>query len=173
MNKLFKYILENYNDGSEKVDSSTELYKVLTKTLSNKIGHTLGISDLIVKGSMWQGNKIFCCQRGPKGECAFKWEFPGGKIEEGESKEECLIREIKEELNANISIVQYLNTIEYDYPTFHLIMHNFICSLKDNHYDLIEHEAAKFVKVTLLDQVEFLPADILILDDLKKYLSSK
>ena len=57
MNKLFKYILENYNDRSEKVDSSTELYKVLTKTLSNKIGYTLGISDLIVKGSMGQGNK--------------------------------------------------------------------------------------------------------------------
>ena len=57
MNKLFKYILENYNDGSEKVDSSTELYKVLTKTLHNKIGYTLGISDLIVKGSMGQSNK--------------------------------------------------------------------------------------------------------------------
>ena len=117
-------------------------------------------------------NRIFVTQRG-YGFFKGQWEFPGGKIEEGESKEECLIREIKEELNANISIVQYLNTIEYDYPTFHLIMHNFICSLKDNHYDLIEHEAAKFVKVTLLDQVEFLPADILILDDLKKYLSSK
>lgn len=117
-------------------------------------------------------NRIFVTQRG-YGFFKGQWEFPGGKIEEGESKEECLIREIKEELNANISIVQYLNTIEYDYPTFHLIMHNFICSLKDGHYDLIEHEAAKFVKVTLLDQVEFLPADILILDDLKKYLSSK
>ena len=117
-------------------------------------------------------NRIFVTQRG-YGFFKGQWEFPGGKIEEGESKEECLIREIKEELNANISIVQYLNTIEYDYPTFHLIMHNFICSLKNNHYDLIEHEAAKFVEVTLLDQVEFLPADILILDDLKKYLSSK
>ena len=117
-------------------------------------------------------NKIFVTQRG-YGFFKGQREFPGGKIEKGESKEECLIREIKEELNANISIVQYLNTIEYDYPTFHLIMHNFICSLKNNHYDLIEHEAAKFVEVTLLDQVEFLPADILILDDLKKYLSSK
>ncbi len=60
MNKLFKYILENYNDGSEKVDSSTELYKVLTKTLPNKIGYTLGIRGLIVKGSMGQGNKTQC-----------------------------------------------------------------------------------------------------------------
>lgn len=117
-------------------------------------------------------NRIFVTQRG-YGFFKGQWEFPGGKIEEGESKEECLIREIKEELNANISITQYLNTIEYDYPTFHLIMHNFICSLKDNHYDLIEHDAAKFVEVTKLDQVEFLPADILILDDLKKYFSSK
>jgi len=58
MNKLFKYILDNYNDGSEKVDSSTELYKVLSKTLPNKIGYTLGINDLIVKGAMWQDNKI-------------------------------------------------------------------------------------------------------------------
>ena len=119
-----------------------------------------------------KNNRVFVTQRG-YGSFKGQWEFPGGKIETGESKEECLIREIKEELNANISIVQYLNTIEYDYPTFHLIMHNFICSLKDDHYDLLEHEAAKFVEIDSLDQVEFLPADILILEDLKKYLSSK
>ena len=114
--------------------------------------------------------KIFITQRG-YGEFKDLWEFPGGKIEPNESLEACLKREIKEELEAEIEIVQFLNTIEYTYPTFHLKMYNYICKLQNEHIKLLEHEAAKFISLEELDKVEFLPADILILDDLKKFLS--
>lgn len=114
--------------------------------------------------------KIFVTQRG-YGDFKDKWEFPGGKLEVGESSEECIVREIKEELDADIKVIRFLNTIEYTYPTFHLIMHNYICELKNSHLSLLEHEAAKFIGKTDLDNIDFLPADLLILEDLKKYLS--
>ena len=115
--------------------------------------------------------KIFITQRG-YGEFKDTWEFPGGKLEKGESPEDCIVREIKEELDADIKIIKYLNTIEYTYPTFHLIMHNFICKLKSCHMSLLEHEAAKFVDVNELDSIDFLPADKLILEDIKKAIES-
>ena len=120
-------------------------------------------SAIIVKD-----RKIFVTQRG-YGEFKDKWEFPGGKIENGETGEECIIREIKEELDADIEVIHYLNTIEYTYPTFHLVMHNYICKLKKSHLSLLEHEAAKFVNISDLNQIDFLPADSLILKDLKRY----
>lgn len=115
-------------------------------------------------------NKIFITQRG-YGEFKDMWEFPGGKLEPGETGEDCITREIKEELDADIEVENYLNTIEYTYPTFHLVMHNYICKLKNSHLALLEHEAAKFISVNELDSVDFLPADLLILNDLKKYLT--
>lgn len=115
-------------------------------------------------------NKIFVTQRG-YGEFKDKWEFPGGKLENGETGEECIIREIKEELDAEIEVIHFLNTIEYTYPTFHLIMHNYICRLKNSHLSLLEHEAAKFVNIRDLDYVDFLPADLLALKDLKRYFN--
>ena len=116
-------------------------------------------------------DKIFITQRG-YGDLKDKWEFPGGKLEKDESGEECIIREIKEELNADIKIISYLNTIEYDYPSFHLIMHNYICSLKNNHIEILEHEAAKYISKEELDNIDFLPADLLIIKKLKEYLSN-
>ena len=116
-------------------------------------------------------NKIFITQRG-YGQFKDFWEFPGGKLEKGESAQDCLIREIKEELNAEIEIVKFLNAIEYTYPDFHLVMHNYICKLKEDHLELLEHEAAKFIDIKDIDKVDFLPADILILNDLKKYMLS-
>lgn len=113
--------------------------------------------------------KIFVTQRG-YGEFKDKWEFPGGKLEEGESGEDCIVREIKEELDADIEVVDFLNTIKYTYPTFCLIMHNYICKLKKDHLSLLEHEAAKFISVDELDSVDFLPADKLILNDLRKVI---
>ena len=112
-------------------------------------------------------NKIFVTQRG-YGEFKDWWEFPGGKIEEGETPEECLKREIKEELEADINIDKYLCTVEYDYPNFHLKMECFICSLIDGHLELVEAEDAKFITSDQLDNIDFLPADLLVVKELKK-----
>lgn len=112
-------------------------------------------------------NKIFVTQRG-YGEFKDWWEFPGGKIEEGETPEECLKREIKEELKADINIDKYLCTVEYDYPNFHLKMECFICSLIDGHLELVEAEDAKFIAKDKLDNIDFLPADLLVVKELKK-----
>ena len=116
------------------------------------------------------GSKIFITQRG-SGDFKDKWEFPGGKLEAGESGEDCIVREIKEELDADIRVISFLSTIKYTYPTFHLIMHNYICELKNSHLFLLEHKAAKFVDKADLNKIDFLPADLLILDDLNDYLS--
>ena len=112
-------------------------------------------------------NKIFVTQRG-YGEFKDWWEFPCGKIEEGETPEECLKREIKEELKADINIDKYLCTVEYDYPNFHLKMECFICSLIDGHLELVEAEDAKFITKDQLDNIDFLPADLLAVKELKK-----
>lgn len=112
-------------------------------------------------------NKIFVTQRG-YGEFKDWWEFPGGKIEEGETPEECLKREIKEELKADINIDKYLCTVEYDYPNFHLKMECFICSLIYGHLELVEAEDAKFITNDQLDNIDFLPADLLVVKELKK-----
>ena len=114
-----------------------------------------------------KSNKIFITQRG-YGDFKDMWEYPGGKIEPGETPEEALIREIKEELSADIHIKTKLTVIEYDYEKFHLIMHCFICELKSDHMSLIEHEAAKFVNVDELDKYNFLPADL----ELNKIIAS-
>lgn len=113
-------------------------------------------------------NKIFVTQRG-YGDYKDKWEFPGGKLEVNESKEDCIIREIKEELEADIEIVKFLKTIEYDYPAFHIIMHCFICKLKNKHFKLLEHEAARFIDIKDIDKIDFLPADLLIIKEIKDY----
>ena len=112
-------------------------------------------------------NKIFVTQRG-YGKFKDWWEFPGGKIEEGETPEECLKREIKEELEADINIDKYLCTVEYDYPNFHLKMECFICSLIDGHLELVEAEDDKFLTKYQLDNIDFLPADLLVVKELKK-----
>ena len=111
-------------------------------------------------------NRIFATQRG-YGEYKDGWEFPGGKIEEVESPEQALIREIREELETDISVEQFIRTIEYDYPKFHLKMHCFLCSIVSGDLVLIEHEAARWLTKDTIDDVDWLPADTLILDDIK------
>ncbi|MCD7921071.1 MAG: (deoxy)nucleoside triphosphate pyrophosphohydrolase [Clostridiales bacterium] len=103
-------------------------------------------------------NKVFATQRGYG---AFKdgWEFPGGKIEPGESPREALIREIREELDTDIEPLGLLDTVEYDYPDFHLSMDCFLCKVKSGNLVLKEHEAARWLDRTILDSVEWLPAD--------------
>ena len=104
-------------------------------------------------------NRIFATQRG-YGEFKDGWEFPGGKIEPGESAQEALVREIREELDVDIRVGKLLETVEYDYPEFHLTMHCFICELLSEEIVLKEHEAARWLKKEELDSVGWLPADV-------------
>ena len=110
--------------------------------------------------------RIFACQRG-YGEWKDWWEFPGGKIESGESPEEALQREIREELSIEISIDRHLTTVDYDYPDFHLTMHCYLCTVMSGELTLLEHEAAKWLGLGELDSVRWLPADELVIERLK------
>lgn len=104
-------------------------------------------------------NKVFATQRG-YGEFKDGWEFPGGKLEPGESAREALVREIREELDVDIRVGRLLETVEYDYPEFHLTMHCFICELLSEEIVLKEHEDARWLKEEELDTVDWLPADV-------------
>ena len=119
----------------------------------------------VVAAIIRKGDKIFATQRG-YGEWKDWWEFPGGKIEQGETPEEALKREIREELSTEISVDEYLCTVEYDYPKFHLTMHCYICSLLTESLHLNEHEAARWLKNNGLDSVKWLPADKIIVEQL-------
>ena len=110
--------------------------------------------------------RIFATQRG-YGEWKDWWEFPGGKMEAGETPQQALSREIHEELDAEIEVGELLRTIDYDYPTFHLTMHCFKCKLAGGHVTLKEHEAAKWLAPQNLDSVKWLPADEEIINELK------
>ena len=112
----------------------------------------------VVAAIIRDGNKIFATQRG-YGEYKDGWEFPGGKIEAGETPQEALAREIKEELNITIEVGRLIDTIEYDYPTFHLSMDCFFCEIESGELVLKEHEAAKWLTMEQLDSVDWLPAD--------------
>ena len=114
-----------------------------------------------------KGDKIFATQRG-YGEWKDWWEFPGGKMEAGETPEEALVREIREELSAEISVDKFICTVEYDYPAFHLTMHCFLCSLIGEALHLNEHEAAKWLGKGELDSVKWLPADVKVVEALMK-----
>lgn len=113
--------------------------------------------------------QIFVTQRG-YGEFKDGWEFPGGKIEPGETPQEALAREIKEELDIEIEVGDYLETVEYDYPSFHLSMDCFFCTIKSGKLVLKEHEAAKWLTMENLDSVDWLPADKGLIESIKKYL---
>lgn len=102
--------------------------------------------------------RIFATQRG-YGEWKDWWEFPGGKIEPGETPQQALHREIREELDADIVVGELIRTINYDYPAFHLTMHCFRCALTNDRLTLLEHEAAKWLKPKELQSVRWLPAD--------------
>lgn len=110
--------------------------------------------------------KIFATQRG-YGDWKDWWEFPGGKIESGESPEKALKREIQEELSTDISVDDFFCTVEYDYPKFHLTMHCYLCSLLTESLHLNEHEAAKWLSKEELDSVQWLPADKEIIEKLQ------
>lgn len=118
-----------------------------------------------------ESGRIFATQRG-YGDWKDWWEFPGGKIEAGETPQQALIREIREELNTTIEIGDLLRTIDYDYPAFHLTMHCFLCRL-NGEVTLKEHEAAKWLAPTELKTVQWLPADDGIIEELSKEQMNK
>lgn len=112
----------------------------------------------VVAAIIVRDGKVFATERG-YGQWKGWWEFPGGKMEEGESPEEALKREIREELDAEICVGELLDTVEWDYPDFHLTMHCFICSLTSGSMHLNEHEDAAWLTEETLDSVKWLPAD--------------
>ena len=116
-----------------------------------------------------EDKRIFATQRG-YGDYKGWWEFPGGKIEEGESREEALKREIMEELACPIKVGKFFDTIEYDYPKFHLHMDCFLCSLDSVEPSLLEHMSAKWLKLSELSEVKWLEADLSIIEKLKNSL---
>ena len=116
----------------------------------------------VVAAIISKGSKILVTQRG-YGEWKDWWEFPGGKIEATETPEKALTREIHEELSANISIDKFLCTVEYDYPSFHLTMHCYLCSLITDTWNLNEHKAARWLSKEEIDNIKLLPADLQVL----------
>lgn len=123
----------------------------------------------VVAAVIRKDDKIFATQRG-YGEFKDGWEFPGGKIEEGETSEQALVREIKEELDTDIKVGKLLDTIEYDYPNFHLSMECFWCEIVKGGLELKEHEAARWLTKETLDSVDWLPADVSLIGKIKKEL---
>ncbi len=123
----------------------------------------------VVAAIIRRGNEVFATQRG-YGAYKDWWEFPGGKIEPGETPEEALIREIEEELATEITVDEFITTVEYDYPEFHLIMDCFWCSIANGELELLEHEAAKWLPLDNLRQVNWLPADVEVIQAIEQEL---
>ena len=129
---------------------------------------TIRVVAAVIKAVDEQGKEIlFATQRG-YGDMKGGWEFPGGKIEPGETPQEALKREIQEELDTKIKVGSLIDTIEYDYPTFHLSMACFLAEIDSGNLVLKEHEAARWLTKEELDSVDWLPADVLLIDTLKQ-----
>jgi 8-oxo-dGTP diphosphatase len=123
----------------------------------------------VVAAIIVKGNEVFATQRG-YGDFKGWWEFPGGKIETGECPQDALKREIMEELQAEISVGDLLETVEWDYPAFHLTMHCFVCSLESESLCLNEHADSAWLTKDTLGSVKWLPADLILLDKISAIL---
>lgn len=134
---------------------------------SKRLMKVVEVVAAIIKGNGENEGKILATQRG-YGEFKGGWEFPGGKIEEGETPKEALMREIKEELDVKIEVEELLDTIEYDYPAFHLSMKCYWCKIESGEFVLKEHKAAKWLSKETLYSVDWLPADVSLIDKISK-----
>lgn len=123
---------------------------------------TIEVVAAIIKNE----DRIFATQRG-YGDFKGLWEFPGGKMETGETRQQALVREIKEELDTEIEVGELIQTVEYDYPQFHLTMHCYLCTIVSGDLVLKEHVDARWLTKAMLDSVEWLPADEVLIEDLK------
>lgn len=123
----------------------------------------------VVAAVIFQDGKVFATQRG-YGPYKDGWEFPGGKVEAGERPEDALRREIHEELETDIQVGELIDTIEYDYPDFHLSMKCYVCEILSGNPHLVEHEAARWLTTDQLDSVEWLPADITLIPKIARML---
>lgn len=125
------------------------------------------VAAAIIRGNGGHAGKIFATERG-YGPWKDYWEFPGGKLEPGETPEQALIREIREELDTEVIPERLFKTVEYDYPQFHLTLHCFICGIKSGRLLLLEHEDARWLKPEELKTVRWLPADLSLIKELEK-----
>ena len=123
----------------------------------------------VVAAIILKDGKVFATRRG-YGEWKGWWEFPGGKIEAGETPQAALVREIREELDAEISVGGLLDTVEWDYPDFHLTMNCYLCTLLSESMHLNEHEAAAWLTADTIRSVNWLPADVILLDKIEEIL---
>lgn len=121
----------------------------------------------VVAAIIQQGERIFATQRG-YGDYKDGWEFPGGKVEQGETPEQALVREIREELAMDIEVERHVVDVSYDYPQFHLEMGCYLCHIAEGTPHLLEHEAARWLAPQDIDSVDWLPADVLVVNALKE-----
>lgn len=130
---------------------------------------TVKVVAAVICDSLKEKNRIFATARG-YGEFKGQWEFPGGKVETGETPQQALVREIKEELETDIKVGEVIDTIEYDYPTFHLSMDCFWCEVIKGTLKLLEAEDAKWLTKDTLHDVQWLPADIILIKKIKEHM---
>ena len=121
----------------------------------------------VVAAIIKKDDAILATQRG-YGDYAGWWEFPGGKIEAGESPEQAIVREIEEELEATIAVDRFVTTVDYDYEAFHLTMHCYLAHVAKGHLELLEHNAARWLSKEHIDEVDWLPADVLVVGAIKE-----
>lgn len=172
---LFKYLGTGIRDNLRDILDTPPTDVYLKTSIDESNGFALTLASRrknieVVAAIIHRENSLLATQRG-HGTWAGWWEFPGGKLESGESPEEALHRELREEMATEIHIEQLLTTLQYDYPEFHLTMHCFLCTLTEEDYTLVEHTDARWLTIKDLESVQWLPADIQLIPLLHNLLS--